>query len=512
MADENRTGKDESLQNEPLQEELLTEDNFNYQDFISPKTDETLKNLYITRNGLRNTPENLPYVPVPLTEFLKFANAFHGAWGDTVENYQTYISYVTDLLAEQPEEWLDKQSVILCLEIAFDYAEAYKIGTAPSTLSEAEKIRLRTFFTEYINRQDTTTSKRKAAEEQGALIDIGNIAMIITDKNFRHALSPYRNETAYIEQLNDEFIQQLEFDKESGRISVKGQQYSMTIQELKTKRTLSELDLPLLRSIYTALYKTQTEIDTDTVTVYLPAFAKHMGIRIDTGKPNDMFAKIRSFDGCIGIMKDGRHHSFYRLLSLIKYDARANTMTFASPYMNRIYWAIKEQNTGKKNKTKELPAYSFLVHGDIASERNKKAVEIVAAIVTLIQQRGEQKPEEEKAVTAKQLKKTVTQAVNASFTLNATEQEETVKTKAHIKYRTLIETIPSLCEQLERTKTASAKNTILQRAFSKAFELLHTKTDLFTTYKNLRIDESIPTMSLLDETLCITHEGRIKKP
>lgn len=88
-------------------------------------------------------------------------------------------------------------------------------------------------------------------------------------------------------------------------------------------------------------------------------------------------------------------------------------------------------------------------HSSIAVERNKNAVEIVVTIVTLIEQCGNHEP--------------------------------------RIKASTIIAKNPLLCNSLEEIKSTSNKNRMLRQTFSKAFDLLKTKTDLCTTYKNIHL-------------------------
>ena len=344
---------------------------------------------------------------------------------------------------------------------------------------------------------------------------------LITDKDYKHALTPYQNPHAYIQQLDEDFFQQLEFDPANGTMNIESNvSESITLQNVKTRSNLKELDLPLLRSLYTIIYCYADKIDTDTVSISLPTLAKHLGINIRGDKPNDLFAKIKAFDNVIGILDNG---SFYRLLTFLKYDKSMNSITFGSPYMNKILRTLQKDNTVTPKIGKQYinPHYSFLVHGSIASERNKPAIEIVNAIVALLHQRGVEKTPKTN-LTATMLKKTVKEAFREEFNgipedKNASNEESTA-TVMHKKISAIIEEIPVLTEALEspvidkitnlpKDKTARDKNQILERAFSRAYTLLRTKTDAFKYFKNLQITEIIPTVTTIDQVIEISHTG-----
>jgi hypothetical protein len=58
-----------------------------------------------------------------------------------------------------------------------------------------------------------------------------------------------------------------------------------------------------------------------------------------------------------------------------------------------------------------------------------------------------------------------------------------------------------------KNKTARDKNQILERAFSRAYVLLKTKTDVYKYFQNLNITEVIPTISTVDQVIEISHDG-----
>jgi len=350
--------------------------------------------------------------------------------------------------------------------------------------------------------------------------NLSSNAVLITDKEYKHALTPYKNPHAYIQQLDENFIQQLNFNPDNGTMNIKGNLLEpITLQDFKTRSNLKELDLPLLRSLYTIIYCYANKIDTNTVTIYMPTLAKHLGINLRGDRPADLFAKIKAFDNVIGVLNNG---SFYRMLNFVGYNQETNSITFGSPYMNRILKALHESNTitPKKGEPYLNPHHSYLIHGTIANERNKPAIEIVNIIVTLLHQRGVDKPPKEN-LTANEIKKVVKQTIREELgnaENNNSDGEQVIVTKMHKKTSSIIEEIPLLTEALEKptidkktklpkTKPPKDKNRILERAFSGAYDLLRTKTDVYKYYKNLKITEIIPTVSILDYAIEISHEG-----
>ena len=149
--------------------------------------------------------------------------------------------------------------------------------------------------------------------------------------------------------------------------------------------------------------------------------------------------------------------------------------------IKRIYnVSIKKDAKGlpiiKKNGEALLDAsHSYLIKSSIVKERNKRAVEIVIVVVTTIEQAGKYTP--------------------------------------HLKAKTIIERIPQLQESLDKAKTNSDKNKILKRAFTKAWELLGTQTELRTKYPTIELPDPnnpkyIPTMATIDMVFQFPHKEK----
>ena len=90
----------------------------------------------------------------------------------------------------------------------------------------------------------------------------------------------------------------------------------------------------------------------------------------------------------------------------------------------------------------------------------------------------------------------------------------------HISARTIVERNQLLKQSIDNTASASNKNKYLERAFSRAWQLLRTHTDILERYKNIQLPDPkdkdfklkyIPTMSTLDMVFEFPHEGKIKE-
>ena len=186
----------------------------------------------------------------------------------------------------------------------------------------------------------------------------------------------------------------------------------------------------------------------------------------------------------VGIINaDTANQSVLPVLTDYRYNPDSNTIHFSSPYMTKlvseIYKAsIRKDKKGepiiKNGKPQMYPAYSFLISSDIARERNKRAVEIVQVVVTLIEQAGNHNP--------------------------------------NIRANTIIERTCLLRHSL-MGKNTSTKNSVLKKAFSKAWELLESKTALQKVYKDIQLPspEEIPTTSNLDMVFRFPHTGKNSK-
>ena len=289
---------------------------------------------------------------------------------------------------------------------------------------------------------------------------------------FQSTLSMYRDRTskAYLLALKDGAMDVLKFQEgrlffSNGATSPVGE---AELQNLVTKQEVDRIDLPLLRTFYSILYKEFEDSKYRTIpqiiTVYIPELSQALGKdkRPTRAKVDSLIADVQKFHNIIGVVHDpnnpGRTPSRYPVLNFEGYNAKQNTISFSSPYMAHVLVTIAETATVKTDKgtkalnkngtPKRLPSHSFLIKNTIAKERNKAAVENVQIIVTLIEQAGNR--------------------------------------PAHISAKTLVEKNPILQSKLDKSANPSQE---LQRTFIKTFELLSSQTRLTEVYTDIRLPD-----------------------
>lgn len=336
------------------------------------------------------------------------------------------------------------------------------------------------------------TMREVDSETAKNLVLAGHYQTIISDKDYRHALTMKKNPNAYMVQMREMPFADLVM-QEGGILQI-DQETRMTLKQYINGRyeNTNEIDLPLLNHCYTAVIKSLQSYGTHTVTVYQPQFFKAMGIDIHGGKSADMIQKITSFKNLWGYMP--REGILAKVFDLAEINVSDQTMTFTCPYMARLLEKLDKKNHVEKTTKAgvlidyENPYFTTLVHSTIASERNKPAVELVYLIITGLASRGS--VPDSKTYSKRQM-------VNVSL--------ETVTYS--VTFRTLLKDAPLLSERIKSYDKKSDKDKALKRAFEKSYQLLDTKTDASIYYRNLTINRIIPTMNTLDLFLTITHTG-----
>lgn len=324
------------------------------------------------------------------------------------------------------------------------------------------------------------------------LVTAGFYQSLISDKKFQGALSTQKNQNAYIALMDPDFFKRLNF--ENGTITFDDETAGIVKQYSKGKYTdIQDLDFPLLQQIYTAAVKSNIRHDAFTITVSLPQFFREMKIEVAKGNAPDIMGKLHSFENCVGIMPGTQTIS--KLFSILQLDAKNQTMTFAVPYIMRLFEALEEKNhVERKTRQGELvdylqPHHNNLVHSSIVSERNKTAVELVYLITNGLLQRG-YVPDIE-TYRKKGAKTKFPERVTYSIT-----------------FRSLINDAPLLRGRIKSYKQVSNQNNALRRAFEKAYQLIDKKTDAAAWFIDLQGNRIIPTMTTLDKELTFTHNGR----
>ena len=337
-----------------------------------------------------------------------------------------------------------------------------------------------------------SNKKRRTKSNAGDVIDdIPKNIAIITNKHHRNDLDFNSGDKGSLYLLST--ADGIRFEK--GKLYFKDMPaLSAQLKHLYTREGIDTIDLPLLRGFYTIIlnefYKSYTNDGhfTDIIRLYLPDICEFLGkpkniskIEIDA-----IIKKISSFQTVMGSVSTPSHpnygESLLPVLVFLGYEARTNTIAFTAPYLNWLIQSvynvsIRKDKTGtpitKKDGTYQLLTnHSYVVKSSIVKERNKKAVEIVMIIASLI--------------------------------------ETTTKGIPSITALEIIESNALLQESLTNTKTVTNKNVLLKRSFKRAWELLETHTDLKNKYPNIVLPDSndpsnYPTMNTLDKKFSFPH-------
>ena len=393
-----------------------------------------------------------------------------------IEDFEVISQSVSRHAAEKAMEQFEDRMKIYAAALSETKADVEEIIEVDATEPEEKK--------EY-------RTKNKA----GDVAEIPPKMPLITNATWQNAMTYNDDDTAYLQPLSS--VEGLTY--ESGRLMVGGLPATAAqIKHLYTKDNIENFDLPLLRVFYTVIlnqfaktWKEDKSVD-EVITIYYPDLAKQIGkgTNISRNDVEKTINSILSFRNIIGITEKG--NNILPVLVYLGEDREKNTISFASPYMLKV---IKDLSKASVRKSKQgldlvdkngmpkmLPAYTYIPDMALAKEKNKKAVEIVCIVVTTIEQAGSHGT-------------------------------------PHISAKTIIERNPLLKQSIDNATRISNKNTFLARSFTKAWELLRTKTDLMDRYKNIQLPDPkdkdfklkyIPTMSTLDMVFEFPHEGKIR--
>ena len=396
-------------------------------------------------------------------------------------------------------------------------------------------------------------SPRSAAIEKGALMTIGGrIASYSTD-DLKDALNAYS-----IYRLPSNVDRKQAFD-DTGKLNV------LMLQD-KPLEGLTQIHTAFLMAVVQAVSLTQIDDGDNTISFYLPAICRDLGIDPRTysskRRAGQDYAEMRlaamldiitPFDPFVGRTPDG---SFYRVLTFVSYDKGSETMTISAPYFYRLKAITEQRATGQKH-----PQLNRLMHSSAVNEPNRAAVELANRILTGIVKRGVRADYRTYNAEPKKVAETVTRTKDGQRTTTTTVYDtgsQTDDTPApsktvtyKVKYQTLIEDCPQLKSELDEIingkgkaereaekRNASAeeikkarekdKKTIPQRVnkklkdvFTAAFRIIAEKSDaparyldftLPTTTRTVKGKKSkaydVPTKSTLARYMVITHRGR----
>ena len=324
---------------------------------------------------------------------------------------------------------------------------------------------------------------------------------VITDPGYRYATSLVREGKAYLQPLNQAlqgetgrlFLEgkdgTIEYDGKTGNFKLRGFNASAAeLRDFYTNRVPDSLDLPFLQLCFSILlYNFWNRLQDSrgqvlTACIYYPALARAVGKAANISRSDvvSFIRKLLSYQSVMGYI-DGE---IQPVLLYLGEDSARNTVSFASPYLTKVLRSLYESSIRKdsrgnpKLKQNGQPqtraVLSYIVNACILKERNKRAVENVFTIVSLIETAGNGIP--------------------------------------HIKAGTLIERNPLLRASLEG-KSRKHQNQVLERTFRKTWELLREQTALLSVYRGIELPDpddpgSIPSMSSLDMVFRFPHKGK----
>ena len=340
------------------------------------------------------------------------------------------------------------------------------------------------------------------AEKSSSISPCPDKLAVPTLPNYENVVSLHQEGKAYLQNLIS--TDGLEF--KDGKMYFKGALEPIStveLQDMRTNEGIEEIDIPLLTMYYSIILasfqeKIKRGVDfrdaADMITrIYTPDFMRCLetlgeGSGANENNVSVIMSKTRTFHNIIGIhhiKRNGRpDKSYFPVMNFAGYDAKTNTISFFSPYLNyivrEIYSAsIKYDKKGqpklKRNGQPMLyPSNSFLIRPSIVAERNKAAVENVMIIVKVIEQAGD----------------------------NGTP---------HVKASTIVERNEVLKLRL---RESSQPARLLARIFKRTWELLREGTTLQETYQDIELPDpedkkNIPTPSSLDKVVFdFPHKGK----
>ena len=271
-----------------------------------------------------------------------------------------------------------------------------------------------------------------------------------------------------------------------------------------TPAKISRTDTILLRALYTTILKeVETEIEgrppdeilalvgskpflNDSVTIYLPDLVGKLGgdpASRDAAKA--VVSKIKGFANLYGSIEapmNGKIYHVYRpTVHISEEDERYNTIEITGPHLRKLIAMILQASmkTDGKGHVKvrnsgvplTLASHSYMIKASIAKERNKRAAEIVCAVVPRIEQAG--------------------------------------KYGLSISAARILDLCPGLRCAFDSAGTSSEKTKILRKAFLPAWKMLDTQTRLKEFYKDIEFPSAYPTAAKLNMIFEFRHGGKI---
>ena len=184
-------------------------------------------------------------------------------------NYQTFDEMTAGIDTRILKRLLIKtrNSAVYTIERIEDQFKAALYGNHAIEAFEAVLI-------EYRKSQGQATPPKRERRKNDKLKKYalgGSYQMVISDPDYLHALSPQRNNHAYIAFMPDSFFDKFSFDKTNSILTYDNNMAAIIRSDSKGKyEDIKQLDIPLLIQIYTAAIKSMITNDNYTITVSIP--------------------------------------------------------------------------------------------------------------------------------------------------------------------------------------------------------------------------------------------------
>lgn len=362
----------------------------------------------------------------------------------------------------------------------------------------------------FLNLFGLTDEKEDGQKGIRLVFDEDTAQLQITHKNYSGALLPLKNKYAYIVDID----KQLQFVwDENGDYKIQTVDDQTAYEELLNKKAIPAkcADTDLLGTLAAAVESAYRSNSGYIITVYLPNFARALGVRIEadedkdaaTNNRFDFWDKIKQLENIGGVLVEKK--KIQRVFTLLEYNQSENTLTFASPYLYSLMDILKSNpskvSTQRKNNKPLflIEGKSYLISSKIITARNKGTSQIVHYVIRRVLDHGIK--------------------TDAARTPQKQHKDKRL-VSVTITYKEIIKNTPLLRETLQEAEPRR-RNQILKRAvFGENYnfnskksqttlleEYLHNYTDAYNYWKDLTITAEPVTMKGLDRKITITHRG-----
>jgi len=415
----------------------------------------------------------------------------------------TLHNNLLEFAEEIPDALLEK---IALLSHEFYFESVQNVETRKETLTHPEDANRR--FLELIG----LTDEKPDGQSKGIRLffDEDTAQLQITHKNYSGALLPLKNKYAYIVNID----KQLQFVwDENGNAQIKTVDDQTAYNELLNKKTIPAkcADTDLLGTLASAVESAYRSNSGYIITVYLPNFARALGVRIENSDDKDLtttrhfdfWDKIKQLENIGGVLVEKM--KIQRVFTLLEYNQSENTLTFASPYLYSLMDILKANPakvSAQKKNNKPLfliPGKSYLISSKIITARNKTTSQIVHYVIKRLLDHG--------------IKTDATRQPQKQHT------DKKLVTVA-IPYKEIIKYTPLLKESMQEAEP-KRRSQILKRAiFGDSYNersnkeqvtllenYLREYTESFNYWKDLKIEVEPVSMKDLNNKIIITHHG-----